>query len=605
MAGQSAGIGGANTAGHLDGSFFAQIRGMIAALWMSHQRNAIVFLSVGLVAVVGATAYAQVRLNAWNQPFYDALAHKHWSEFLKQLVVFAELAGLLLALNVAQMWLNQKTKLVLRQGLVEELLTEWLTPLRAFRLSRAGEIGANPDQRIQEDAKHLTELTTDLGIGLLQSTLLLLSFIGVLWVLSDKMVIAMAGFPFVPQGYMVWCALLYAGLASLLSWWVGRPLIPLNAERYAREADFRFALVRTNEEVEGVTLYGGEGDERARLTGIFNAVVSVSNQLVRAVTGLTWVTAGYGWFTIAAPIIVASPAFFNSAMTFGELMMIVGAFNQVQQALRWFVDNFSLIADWRATLLRVASFRNTLPMMDDLGKKVPQIAWVETEDGSLGIDDLIIAAPSGCVVLNEPQVELRPGERVLVLGGEAEENLLFRAMSGLWPWGRGRIAHPARPSMIFIPSPGYVPPGTLRSALSYPRSAEAFEPARVLEALAAVRLEHLEPLLDREERWDRRLGDSEKQCLSIARVILQKPRWVVLNGAIAGLDLETRGRIEAVFERELKDIGVLNIGQDANASGFFTRTLRLMHDPQGPSFKRLAGEAADDEAVDPAPIAAQ
>ncbi len=351
-----------------DGGFFSQVRGMIAALWASRQRNTIFLLVVALIAVVGATAYAQVRLNAWNEPFYDALAHKNFSEFAQQLIVFAELAGVLLALNVAQMWLNQKSKLVLREGLVEDLLAEWLSPLRAFRLSHAGEIGANPDQRIHEDAKHLTELTTDLWIGLLQSTLLLLSFIGVLWILSDKMVLAMAGFPFVPQGYMVWCALIYAGVASLVSWRVGRPLIQLNAERYAREADFRFALVRANEGVEGITLYGGEADERARLQGVFSAVVAVSERLVRAVTGLTWVTAGYGWFTIAAPILVAAPAYFHSGMTFGELMMLVGAFNQVQQALRWFVDNFSSIADWRATLLRVASFRNTLSTMDELGR---------------------------------------------------------------------------------------------------------------------------------------------------------------------------------------------------------------------------------------------
>ncbi len=604
MAGEPAGTSGADAPDRSVVGFFSQIRGMISALWMSHQRNTIFLLVAALIAVVGATAYAQVRLNAWNQPFYDSLAHKNWSEFVAQLIVFAELAGLLLALNVAQMWLNQKTKLVLRQGLVEDLLGQWLAPLRAFRLSNAGEIGANPDQRIQEDAKHLTELTTDLGIGLLQSTLLLLSFIGVLWVLSDKMVIAMAGFPYVPQGYMVWCALIYAGLASLLSWRVGGRLIPLNAERYAREADFRFALVRTNDEVEGLTLYGGEADEKARLSGIFGGVVAISERLVRAVTGLTWVTAGYGWFTIAAPILVASPAYFNSAMTFGELMVVVGAFNQVQQALRWFVDNFSLIADWRATLLRVAGFRNTLPTMDHLGKAVPQIAWVETQDGCLRLDDLVIAAPSGCVVLNESPVVLRPGERVLIAGDEAEEALLFRAMSGLWPWGRGRISHPPRQFMIFMPSPGYVPPGTLRAALSYPRSGEAFDAVRVASVFAAVGLEHLEPHLDQEERWDRRLSDNEKERLSVARVILQRPQWVILNGAIAGFDRETRQRIETIFTRDLADIGVLNIGRDMNVSGFFTRTLHLALDPKGPSFTPVIGAAEQDREARPAPIAA-
>jgi vitamin B12/bleomycin/antimicrobial peptide transport system ATP-binding/permease protein len=605
MAGEPAGTSRADAPDRSGGGFFAQIRGMIAALWTSHQRAKIIFLLVALVIVVGATACAQVLLNAWNRPFYDSLARKDWSEFVTQLFVFAGLAGLLLALNVGQMWLNQKSKLVLRQGLVEDLLEEWLKPLRAFRLSHAGEIGANPDQRIQEDAKHLTELTTDLGIGLLQSTLLLLSFMGVLWVLSDNMVLAMSGFPFIPRGYMVWCALLYAGLASLLSWRVGRPLVTLNAERYAREADFRFALVRTNEEIEGVTLYGGEADEKARLSRIFGSVVAVSEQIVRAVTGLTWVTAGYGWFTIAAPILVASPAYFNSAMSFGELMMAVGAFNQVQQALRWFIDNFSLIADWRATLLRVAGFRNTLPTMDHLGKAIPQIEWVETQDGLLRMHDLVIAAPSGNVALNETTVDLRPGERVLIHGEEAEEALLFRVMSGLWPWGSGRISHPPRQFMIFMPSLGYVPPGTLRAALSYPRSGESDDSQRVASALAAVGLEHLEPLLDREERWDRRLSDSEKKCLSAARVILQKPQWVILNGSIAGLDRETRQRIETIFTRDLTDIGVVNIGRDMNIGSFFTRTLGLTLDPSGASYGPFPEAAAENPVVKPEPIPAQ
>ena len=597
-------MSGAGTAVRSDGSFFSQVGGMIAALWGSRQRNTIFFLVVGLIAIVGATAYAQVRLNAWNEPFYDALAHKNFSEFVQQLIVFAKLAGVLLALNVTQMWLNQKSKLVLREGLVEDLLTEWLSPVRAFRLSQAGEIGANPDQRIQEDAKHLTELTTDLGIGLLQSTLLLLSFIGVLWVLSDKMVLAMADFPFVPRGYMVWCALIYAGVASFVSWRVGRPLIPLNAERYAREADFRFTLVRANEEVEAVTLYGGEADERARLQGVFSAVVAVSERLVRAVTGLTWVTAGYGWFTIAAPILVAAPAYFHSGMTFGELMMLVGAFNQVQQSLRWFVDNFSSIADWRATLLRVASFRNVLSTMDELGQNASRIELAETEDGSIRMEDLAIAAPSGCVMLGESHLELKPGERVLVLGDEAQEALLFRAVSGLWPWGGGRIARPPRQSLIFMRAPGYVPPGTLRSALSYPRSGEAYDPVRVAKALTGVGLEHLEPFLDKEDRWDRRLSDDEKQCLSVARVILQRPRWVVLNGAIAGLGSETRRRIEAVFDGDLADVGVLNIGRDPSDSGFFTRSLRLANDPNGPCFKPFGDAAAVERDVEAAALPA-
>ncbi len=247
----------------MDYSFASQVRSMIAAFWCSQQRNKLILLAVALVLVVSATAYMQIRLNAYrNQPFYDALSRKNMPEFVEQLGVFAALAAILLVLNVAQMWLNQASNVKLREGLVHDLLRQWLTPSRAFRLSNSGKMGANPDQRISEDARHLTELTTDLGIGLLQSGLLLLCFIDVLWVLSSHMVFSVGGRLYNPPGYMVWCALFYAGTASFLSWRVGRPLIPLNAEHYAREAELRFALVRVNEEVDSITLYGGQRPRR-------------------------------------------------------------------------------------------------------------------------------------------------------------------------------------------------------------------------------------------------------------------------------------------------------------------------------------------------------
>ena len=368
---------------------------MASAFWVSRQRNKLLGLAGALIVVVGATAYMQIRLNSWNRPFYNALTNKDMPGFLTQLGVFGVIAGILLVLNVAQMWLNQSSKVVLRQGLVNDLLDQWLTPKRAFRLSNSGPLGVNPDQRLQADAQHLTDLSTDLGIGLLQSSLLLLTFVGVLWGLSRGQFLPFAGREFAPPGYLVWCALVYAGAASFVSWWVGRPLINLNAEHYAREAEFRFALVRINEQIDGITLYGGEADEREGLNGVFGGVLDISWRIVNAVTRLTWVTAGYGWFTIIAPILVAAPAYFQSKMSFGELMVIVGAFNQVQNALRWFVDNFSNLADWRATLLRVARFRKAIMNMDDLGQAKSRIDFAETREPSITIDDLHVASPDG------------------------------------------------------------------------------------------------------------------------------------------------------------------------------------------------------------------
>ena len=310
------------TAALTEDSLFTQIARLAAAFWASRERNQLLLLAAGLVVVVAATAYMQIRLNAWNQPFYDSLTHKDIPAFIKQLGVFAEFAAILLVLNVSQVWLNQASRVVLRQGLVHDLLNEWLKPLRAFRLSNAGLIGQNPDQRLHADAQHLTELMTDLGIGLLQSTLLLLSFIGVLWVRSQHMFLPLPGHRLYVPGYMVWCALFYAGTASFLSWLVGNPLVALDAERYAREADLRFALVRANEEIEGITIYGGEADEKRHLNRVFDSVLEGSRRIVGATARLTWITSGYGWFTIVAPILVAAPTYLTGGMSFGELMLV-------------------------------------------------------------------------------------------------------------------------------------------------------------------------------------------------------------------------------------------------------------------------------------------
>ena len=565
-------------------SLFAQVARLVAAFWASRERNQLLLLAAALVAVVAATAYMQIRLNAWNRPFYDALTHKDIPQFISQLRVFAELAAVLLVLNVSQVWLNQTSRVVLRQGLVHDLLNEWLKPMRAFRLSNAGSIGQNPDQRLHADAQHLTDLMTDLGIGLLQSTLLLLSFIGVLWVSSQHMFLPFAGHRYYIPGYMVWCALFYASTASFLSWLVGRPLIGLDAERYAREANLRFALVRANEEIEGVTIYGGEADEKAHLNRVFDSVLEVSRRIVGATTRLSWITSGYGWFTIVAPILVAAPTYLTGSMSFGELMLVVGAFNQVQTSLRWFVDNFSSIADWRATLLRVASFRGALVTMDSLGESTSRIDLEETGSPTIRLDDLQVAAPAGAINLSERHVDLAPGERVLISGERGEERtLLFRAMIGLWPWGSGRIARPPRESMMFLPERAYVPPGTLRTALCYPCATHEFDDAAAVRALTAVGLERLQPLLDTTERWDQRLNDDEKQLLAIARVILQRPQWVVLNEALEILDPASRRRTEALFSGDLARVGLINIGRETDRE-FFMRRVQLRTDPQGPTF---------------------
>jgi vitamin B12/bleomycin/antimicrobial peptide transport system ATP-binding/permease protein len=499
-------------------------------------------------------------------------------------------------LNVVQAWLNQKAKVKLREGLARDLFDEWLKPRRAFRLVNAGEMGVNPDQRIHEDARHLTELSTDLGIGLLQSSLLLCSFIGVLWMLSGNVVLHLSGRSFAIPGYMVWCALLYAGTGSWLSWLIGRPLFQLNSERYAREADLRFALVRLNEHIDSVALNGGEDNEKQRLTTSLEDVLTVMRRIVSAGTRLTWITAGYGWFTLIAPILAAAPGYFGGDLSFGALMMADGAFIQVQQALRWFIDNFSTIADWRATLLRIASFRETVLTMDSLGETENRIEFVEAPSGKFTIENLEIATPTGCTTLSERHVEIAPGERVLIVGEPGiGKTILFRTIAGLWPWGAGRVAVPSSDGVMFIPCQPYVPLGTLRAALAYPSPDTAYTDEQLVAALQCVGLNGLCSSLDRIERWDMELTDEEQQCLVFTRLLLHKPRWVVIDEALGALDEDARKRVISLFRDGLRDTAIINIGRPQAKNHFFMRVLHLVKDPHGRCFRRDFNINLDDQ----------
>jgi putative ATP-binding cassette transporter len=547
------------------------------AFLASSQRNALLMLGAAVLLVIGATAYGQIQLNAWNKPFYDSLARKDLEAFTKQLLVFLVIAAGLLALNVAQSWLNQMTKLKLREGLLRDLLDQWLTPGRAFRLAGEGEIGVNPDQRIHEDARHLTELSTDLGMGLLQASLLLISFVGVLWYLSRSVRFIFHGVAFSIPGYMVWCALLYAAVGSGLSWRVGRPLIRLNAERYAREADLRFALVRVNEHTDSIALYGGEADEKRHLGRDVDNVLRMMRRLVSGLTRLTWITSGYGWLAIVAPILVASPGYFGGDLTLGGLMVAAGAFTQVQQSLRWFVDNFNTIADWLATLRRVGSFRLALVEMGKGAGEAGEIERHVSNVEAITLDNVRIVSPTASAALSETHVDIGAGERVLVTGASRLAlTLLFRAVAGLWSKGSGHIGLPKSNEVMFLPQRPYIPQGTLKEALSYPSTAGGFPDREMVAACESVGLTRLYGDLDRDANWVNELTSDEAQRVAFARLLLHKPRWICVDRALDALSEPDRKKLVRIFDKQLADAAVVTFGDIDTCVGFSARTFDLI-----------------------------
>ena len=560
-----------------------QVGLMTRAWWSSSVRNLLLILTAAVFAVVAITAYGQIRLNSWNQPFYDALSHKDMRGFLAQLLVFCVIAGALLVLNVAQRWLVETLKLRLRQGLVQDLVRNWMVPGRAFRLSNAGALGVNPDQRMHEDARHLTELTAELGVGLLQSSILLITFVKVLWSLSDNFIFHVSGRQFVVPGYMVWAAVFYAGSASFASWWVGRSLVERNAQRYAREADLRFSLVRVNEHIDAIALAAGEADEARRIEIDLQAVLKATARLVTGLTNLTWITAGYGWFTTVSPILVAAPLYFGGSLSFGGLMMASGAFIQVQSSLRWFVDNFSTIADWRATLLRVAAFRQAVLTADTMHEVASRITFKEGSAHAVLIDNLQIASPNGSAALKEKHVQIQSGERVLIVGESGTgKTLLFRTLAGLWPWGAGSVTRPASQEFMYMPRTPYLPPGTLREVLAYPLEGGKID-AKLFEAsLTRLSLERLIPMLDSVQRWDRELSEDEQQGVAFARALLHRPPWLLIDEVLDALDEDGLKRASDIFATDLQKTAIIYIGRARGQDRLFPTVLHLIKDTAVP-----------------------
>jgi putative ATP-binding cassette transporter len=562
---------------------WAQSRMIFGAIFAPPLGRRIIVLMSVLIAAILATTYGQLALNEWNQPFYDAITRRDLHDFLYQLAVYFVIVGILLVLDVLQRWLNETAKFRLRENLTRDLLKLWMAPRRAFWLATGGNpMGVNPDQRMSEDALKVTDLSFDLSTGLFRSTVLLAGFAGVLWNISKNFTFRVGEVDYVIPGFMLWAALSYAVVGSLLSYWVGRSLVTRNADRYAREADLRFALVRINEHVDGIALADGESGELRRVETHVDNLMLAMRRLVRGLTNLTWVTAGFGWITGIAPILVAAPLYFTGKTSFGGMMMAAAAFTQAQGSLRWFVDNFSALADWRASLLRVANFRAALLATESSQAAGSRIEYAEGPPGQMAFEELQVESPVGREGFHERRVVIRAGEHTLICGAPGEgKTPLFRAISGLWPWGSGRIVRPRDESVMYVPrGTPYLPRGTLREVLAYPLMTDRFADGDYLEALERTGLGRYTASLDAQQRWDRELREDEQMALTLARVILRAPPWVVFDDTFSAMEDDTLERVVEMFMHEFKKTTVIHVGRSTQMHlPLFARVLHLRRVP--------------------------
>ncbi|MCM2311399.1 MAG: ABC transporter ATP-binding protein/permease [Steroidobacteraceae bacterium] len=543
--------------------------------WSCERRDKVRGAALLLLALTMAQVGLAVWSNYWQRALFDALEQRTTQGVLVQVAVFAVIFALSIAVTAVHLMVKRWLQLDWRAWLTEQLVGRWLEDGRHYRLQFAAGRHDNPDQRIAEDIRIATETAIALAHTLVFSLLTLAVFVDILWSVSGSIVVP--GTDVHVPGYLVPLAFLYAGVGSVLGWMFGRPLMRTTNDLQTAEATFRFGLSRTREHTEAIALMHGEPLERAWSTRRFRRVVRDWDRQSLAYLGLVSFSTGYGTLLPVFPILVAAPQYIAGAMTLGVLMQAAQAFQRLTSALSWPVDSIGEIARCRASADRVLSLAADMQRLDAAtpGDATPHIVIDRSSGGHLVIEDLSIAGPSGRVLLEGFNATVRRGEWVLVTGNPAVTSRFFKVLAGLWPWGRGRVALPDGNGTLFLPQRPLLPDGTLREALCYPRTTDAFNEAEARRALAQAGLEWLAPRLDDTDHWDQALPLQAQQRLGFARVLLQRPAWIFMEDASNSFDAKSEQEILEVLQRELPQAALLTISSHPGAHTLHHRTLTL------------------------------
>jgi putative ATP-binding cassette transporter len=531
-------------------------------------------LLLAIIVLNLAAVYMLVLINDWNRLFYDALEKRDQATFWTQLGRFTWIAFAYIVIAVYRFYLTQLLEMRWREWMTRHYLARWLSGQAFYRLELARFAGANPaqadnpDQRIQEDMNLFTSYAIALSMGLLNALVTLASFVGILWVLSGAFSFSAGGSEYTIPGFMVWMAVAYCLVGSVLTHYIGRSQIGLNFRQQKLEADFRHRLVRVREYSESIALDRGEPVERRQLDMRFSSVLANYLQLLKAQKNLVWFTNFFGQAAVVFPFIVAAPRFFSGAIQLGELMQIASAFGRVQDSLSWLVDNYSTIAAWRATTDRLTSFEDAVTRAQQ-----QEAAVLHPETGTdLQASELSLQLPDGSALLANASLNASAGDTVLLQGPSGSgKSTLFRVFSGLWPFARGRVRMPE--GAMFIPQRAYFPDGRLRDALAYPESATAYTDEALAQALDDALLPQLKSRLDDEDAWGQKLSGGEQQRLAIARVLLKKPRWIFADEATSALDEPAEKQLYQKLIEQVRNAGggLVSIAHRPGVAAFHQR----------------------------------
>ncbi|HEV3394916.1 MAG TPA: ABC transporter ATP-binding protein/permease [Xanthobacteraceae bacterium] len=556
----------------------AIIRRLAAPYFRSEDRWVGRALLAAVITLMLCDVGIDVLLNWWNARFYNALQDRNWNAFTRELTIFAVLAGMSIVFQVYQLYLTQWLEIRWRRWMTERYLGGWLGAANHYRLQLLGDAADNPDQRIAEDIRLFIESGLPLGVRLLRSVVTILSFVAILWALSDEVPLTVFGVTWPIPGYLVWAALIYAAIATVITHLIGRPLVNLNFNRQRFEADFRFNLVRVRENSEQIALLRGEPAEHARLLDRFGAIVVNWFAIMSRTKKVTFFTVGAAQAAVIFPYVVVSPSYFAGHGQLGILTQTANAFEAVRGALSFFVDFYRELADWRAVVARLAGFEAAIAAAEACATTPPVIRVVPGAEASpLHAQSLDVQLPDRTPLVAVEDLSIAPGERVLVTGPTGSgKSTLFRALDGIWPFGSGTVSTPQHASVRMMPQRPYFPIGALADAIAYPAEPGRFAPEAIRDVLAEVGLPAFGGRLDEHAHWNRMLSLGEQQRLAVARAILHAPDYLFLDEATASLDEPSEAALYRLIQARLPRTAIVSIGHRSTLFAFHRRHVAVV-----------------------------
>jgi vitamin B12/bleomycin/antimicrobial peptide transport system ATP-binding/permease protein len=557
--------------------------------WVSEER----WVAWALLAVVVGLNLGQVGLsvlfNYWRNAFYNAIQNYDETAFFRQLAIFSGLAVLWVLVGVYQAYLQQMLQIRWRRWLTHRYLGRWLDHRAYYKMQLTGSPTDNPDQRIADDLNLFTNSTLNLSLNLLSSVVTLFSFIFILWSLSGPLTIPLgSGTSVTIPAFMVWLALVYAVIGTVITVKVGRPLVGLNFNQQRLEADFRYSLVRLRENTESVAFYRGEPRELNIFRGRFSHVFDNFWAIMKRQKLLGWFVFGYGQASVVFPYIVQAPRYFAKQIALGAVQQTADAFGQVQGALSFIVSSYTDIATWQSVVQRLASFEGPLAEIAARAEEPGDLAIAHQGKG-ISVDALAIDLPDGRPLVSGVAFDAQPGRGLLLVGPTGVgKSTVLRAIAGIWPFCRGRVRL-GTGRVFFIPQKPYIPLGTLRQALAYPDDGVALPREKLEAVLRKVGLGALAPELDTVDQWSQRLSGGEQQRLAFARVFLAEPAVVVLDEATSALDEAMETHLYRLLREAPWHPTIVSVGHRSTLRAFHDEVLDLTSSALSPTAAQAAG----------------